>query len=192
MTPMDRAIELIDQANMADPTLESDGANEKPKAYLYGLRMSGWLDRLAPDASDALRIAARAQHIERWTVPRNTYPLGRTGYNAWRTGLHKFHAERAGEIMAGLGFDAKTIQQTGELLQKKHLKRNPETQMLEDVICLVFLENEFDGFAAKHEEEKIIDILQKTWAKMSDTGHQAALGLDFTPEAKRLVEKALS
>ncbi len=187
-----RAIELIDQANLADPTMEMDGGEEKPKAYLYGLRMSRWLDKLAPDASQALRLAARAQHIERWTVPRHTYPLGRKGYNQWRTGLHKFHAGRAGEIMARVGYDGATIQRTADLLQKKHLKRNAETQMLEDVICLVFLENEFDGFAAKQTEEKIIDILRKTWRKMSETGHQAALGLELSPTAKRLVEKALS
>lgn len=189
---MQRAIELIDQANLADPTMELDGGEEKPKTYLYGLRMSRWLDKLAPDASSALRLAARAQHIERWTVPRHTYPLGRQGYNKWRTGLHKFHARRAGEIMAQVGYDAATIQRTADLLQKKHLKRNAETQMLEDVICLVFLENEFDGFATKHAEEKIIDILRKTWRKMSETGHQAALGLELSPAAKRLIEKALS
>ncbi len=196
MTEPDERLELalaeIDRANMADPNMEMDGGEEKPKVYLYGLRMTGWLEKLAPDASDALRVAARAQHIERWTVPRNEFPMGVKGYNQWRTGLRKFHAKRAGEIMAELGYGEETIQRTGDLLQKKHLKKNAETQMLEDVVCMVFLEFEFDHFAAKHEEEKLIDIVQKTWGKMSKIGHEAALGLEMSPEGKRLIGKALA
>ena len=194
MSRFDEAIAGIDAANAADPNREAFQGERVAKELLYGQRMSAWLDRLAPDASEALKLAVRAQHIERWHIPRGNYDLGKKGYHLWRTTLYRHHAERAGAILASVGYDPATIDRVGTLLQKKHLRSDAEAQTLEDAACLVFLENYFADFATKHEPDKIIDILRKTWAKMSPNGHKAALGLvgSLPADAKRLVDSALS
>jgi hypothetical protein len=177
------AIDRIDAANAADP----HGAE-----VVYAQRMTDWLARLYPDASEALRLAARAQHIRRWEIPRDTFPMGRIGYHRWRTTLYSFHADAAEEILREVGYDDATIGRVRSLLRKERLKSDPEVQALEDVICLVFLENYFAEFAPKHDEEKVIVILRRTWAKMSDAGHAAAMKLELPEEARRLVERALA
>jgi hypothetical protein len=194
MTRFDEAIARIDAANAADPNRESHGGKSLPKELLYAHRMSAWLDRLAPDASEALRLAARAQHIERWHIPRANHDAGKKGYHLWRTTLYRYHAERAGAILADAGYDAATIERVGALLQKKHLRSDPEAQTLEDAACLVFLENHFAEFAQRYDAEKIVDIVRKTWAKMSPNGHRAALGLvgSLPDDARRLVEQAVA
>jgi hypothetical protein len=154
--------------------------------------MTTWLDKLAPDASEVLRLAVRCQHIQRWTIPRHTYAMDRTGYLRWRTTLAKFHADTAAAILREVGYDDATIRRVQTLLRKESLKRDPEVQCLEDVICLVFLENYLAEFATQHDEAKIIDILQKTWKKMSSHGHEVALTLPMSPEAHRLVAQALT
>ena len=189
---LDDAIARIDAANAEDPNREFVDGAARPKEVLYSERMTGWLERLAPDASEALRIAARAQHIERWTMPRAEFPDGREGYLRWRTTLAKFHAERTAAIIAEAGYETDVIDRVKGLLRKHRLKTDPEVQMLEDVACLVFLESYFADFSTQHDEAKIIGILQKTWAKMSPKGHDAALALDMPAEARDLVEKALS
>ena len=189
---LDDAIARIDAANAENPNREFVDGAARPTALVYAERMTGWLDRLAPDASEALRIAARAQHIERWTIPRAEFPDGREGYFRWRTTLAKFHAERTAAIIAEAGYETDVIDRVKGLLRKHRLKTDPEVQMLEDVACLVFLESYFADFAKQHDEAKIIGILQKTWAKMSSKGHDAALALDMPAEARALVEKALS
>jgi len=153
--------------------------------------MSETLAAFAPDAGDCLQIAARAQHIERWKSARADYPEGRAGYKKWRSELSQFHARRAGEIMREHHYSEEEVQRTEFLIQKRQLKRNPETQTLEDVICLVFLKHYFVAFAAKHNEDKLIDIVKKTWNKMSDSGHEAALKLDFSEEILNLLKKSL-
>ena len=165
-----------------------------PKELLYGRRMSAWLDRLAPDASEALRLAARAQHIQRWQISRKDYDEGKKGYHLWRTTLYRYHAERAGEILTAAGYDSQTVARVAALLQKKHLRSDPEAQTLEDAACLVFLENYFAEFATRYEPDKIVDIVRKTWAKMSPNGHQAALAMagSLPPEALKLVQTALA
>ena len=130
--------------------------------------MTDWLEKLYPQASEALHLAARAQHIRRWEVPRSGYPMDRAGYHRWRTGLYKFHADAAGEILIDAGYDAATIDRVRSMLQKQRLKTDAETQALEDVICVVFLENYFAEFAARHDDEKVIVILRRTWAKIHD------------------------
>lgn len=187
-----RALAAIDAANGADPTQETQDGAARPAALIYSERMSEWLERIEPDASEVLRIAARAQHIERWTVPRASYPMDREGYLRWRTELGKYHAQRAGEIMRAAGYDESEASRVGQLIRKQRLKRDPEAQTLEDVICLVFLENYFADFATKHDDAKIIDILRKTWAKMSPRGHAAALELPMPERARALVERALA
>lgn len=158
-------IAAIDEANAADPT--PDGETGRPAALVYGERMSAELDRLCPDASETLRIAARGQHIERWTSPRANYPEGRAGYLAWRTDLARFHAERVAAIMADAGYEDDAREDVARLLRKEGIKRNPETQMLEDVICFVFVRHYLAAFAKKHAAEDISRILTKTARKMS-------------------------
>jgi hypothetical protein len=179
------ALAAIDAANAEDPS---------GKELLYSRRMSEWLDRVEPAASHALRLAARAQHVRRWRIPRSDFPMDRIGYLTWRTTLYKFHADQAADLLRAAGYDADdaTIARVASLIRKERLKADPEAQTLEDVICLVFLENYFADFAAAHDEEKVVNILRKTWKKMSPRGHEFALTLQIPAEAKRLVEKALS
>ena len=188
---LDDAIARIDAANAEDPNREFVDGAARPKEVVYAERMTGWLDRLAPEAPEALRVAVRAQHIERWTIPRAEFPDGREGYHRWRTTLAKFHAERTAEILAEVGYEADVIDRVKALIRKRRLKADPEVQMLEDVACLVFLESYFADFSKQHDEAKVIGILQKTWAKMSPKGHEAALALDMPAEARALVDKAL-
>lgn len=186
------AMARFDTAHAEDPTTEAAEGECHPKELLYAQRMSAWLDKLNPDASEALRLAARCQHIRRWTIPRRDYPMDRRGYLRWRTTLAKFHASTAGDILRDVGYDDATISQVQKLLRKEGLKRDPEVQCLEDVICLVFLESYFADFATQHDPDKIIDIVQKTWKKMSPQGRKAALTLRLPGEARALVEKALA
>jgi hypothetical protein len=188
------AIARLDEANRRDPNRELHDGEEVPKELLYARRMTAWLDRLAPDASEPLRLAARAQHLERWTIPRAEYPMDRTGYLRWRTALKKVHAERAGEILRDAGYDEDTIKRVASLVRKDRLSDDPETQTLEDVACLVFLESYFTTFARKHDEEKLVSIVRKTWKKMTPRGHGAALTLlsALPEEDADLIRKALA
>ncbi len=190
---LDSTLQLIDDANREDPNTEVDANGQThPKELLYGIRMSQRLGQFSPEASDHLKIAARAQHIERWTSPRSNYPMDRSGYKKWRSELGLFHAKRTGELMAQAGYPEDDIKRTQYLVQKRGLKRDAETQCLEDVICLVFIEYYLEGFAQKYDEPKLIDIIQKTWAKMSDAGHEAALKISLSTSVSNLVQKALA
>lgn len=186
------AIERFDAANREDPNTEIDQGREHRKELLYAQRMTGWLERLAPDASEVVRLAARAQHICRWKIPRRQYPKDRQGYRKWRTDLGQFHAETAGDILREVGYEEKTIGRVQALLRKERLKADPECQLLEDVICLVFLQYYFCDFSKEHDEAKLVNILRRTWAKMSPKGHEAALSLDLSAGPRDLVKKALS
>ena len=186
-----RAFLLFDAANRQDPNTEIHQGEEYPKELLYALRMTAQLNSFAPKASEALQLTARCQHICRWEIPRDSYPMDRTGYLKWRQDLKNFHAKKAAEILEEVGYEAEIIEKVQFLLTKKQLKKNAETQILEDVICLVFLEFYFEAFTAKHSEDKIVDIVKKTWRKMSDKGRTTALELPFSQQALELVEKAL-
>jgi len=186
------AIARFDAANADDPTTEVFQGAVYPKELLYAQRMTAWLDNIAPEASEALRLAVRCQHIQRWTIPRHTYAMDRHGYLRWRTTLAKFHADTAAAILRDVDYDDATVQRVQALLRKERLKRDPEVQCLEDVICLVFLEHYLAAFATQHDEVKVLDILRKTWTKMSPRGHEVALTLPMSPEARRLVEQALA
>lgn len=174
---------LIDAANAKDPAA---------KALIYGQRMSAALGVFAPGASEALCIAARAQHIERWTIPRASYPEGRIAYLSWRKDLQKLHARRAGEIMAEAGYGADEIARVGALLRKERLKLDADAQTLEDVICLVFLEHEAPEFIAHHDDDKVRDILTKTAKKMSTEGLVSAGKVPMVDRLKRLLGEALA
>ena len=184
----ERAIAAIDAAHAGDP--EKDAAGEA-KELVYARRMSAWLERLAPQASDALRLAVRCQHLRRWAIARSDYPGGKIGYLRWRKEEALAHAALAGQLLgqAGYGEEIKHVQ---SLIKKERIKHDPETQLLEDAACLVFLEFELADFAAKHDEAKLIDILRKTWPKMSARGQQAALALPLPVPLRRVVEKAVA
>ena len=180
---LERAYALIDEANAKDPA---------GQALAYGRRMSETLEGFAPGAPETLKTAARAQHIERWTIPRSSYPEGRIPYLTWRKELQKLHARRAGEIMAACGYSEEEIARTGSLLRKERLKQDADAQTLEDVICLVFLRWEADAFIAKHEDAKVKDILAKTAKKMSERGLQAAGAVPMGERLARLLTEALA
>lgn len=186
------AIDHFDAENSTDPNMEMVDGISVPKELLYARRMTDWLSRLAPDASEALRLAARCQHIRRWEIPRSSYPMDRAGYHRWRTDLGIFHAETAGRILLAVGYEPGTITRVQSLIRKQQLKTDPDAQLLEDVICLVFLEFYFHPFARQHDEQKLIGILRRTWKKMSARGHAEALKLPLHPDARKLIEKALS
>lgn len=192
MTLFEKAISKIDEVNAQDPHSEDYEGKTFPKELLYSQRMSEKLQQFAPEAPDYLHIAARAQHIGRWRIPRSEYPMDRVGYLRWREELKKMHAAMTTQILAELGFDEEKIARVSHLIRKKQLKSDEETQLLEDVICLVFLEYYFEDFAAKHADEKIIDIVRKTWAKMSESGKNAALKLPLSSSSLQLIQQAVS
>ncbi len=186
-----QAILKIDQLNQQDPNKEYFKAKEYPKELVYAMRMSDTLEQFQPQAKESLKIAARAQHIGRWKIDRHTYPMDRAGYLKWRTDLKKMHAELTRSILQKVGYSEEFTQEVSDLIQKKQLKKNEDAQTLQDVVCLVFLDYYFAEFSEKHTEEKLISILQKTWAKMSERGRKAAMELDLNPTSRALIEKAI-
>lgn len=184
---------VIDEANGKDPHVETEGGVGWAKEVLYARRMSAWLERIRPDATDALRIAVRAQHLERWVVPRDRFPPGRTGYLRWRTTLGTHHAERTAGLMREAGFDAATVAAVAALLRKEGLARaapDSDVQALEDCACLVFLEHYLAPFAEKHPPDKVADVLGKTWRKMSPAARSVALSVEFPPAVSALLRGA--
>ena len=181
------AIAAFDKANMEDPNRETFDGKDYPKELLYAQRMTDMLERYAPEASEAVKLAVRAQHIQRWKTPRSNYPMDKQGYLQWRTGLYKFHADTAGSLMQQAGYDDEMVDRVKKIVGKKGLKVNPETQMMEDVVDLVFLEHYMTEFVAQHpeyDEAKWIPIIRKTWEKMSKRAHEFALsGKIKLPEA---------
>ena len=191
MNQFEQTLAEIDAANAQDPNLEMVDGLPHPKELVYSQRMTQQLKKFLPNPSEILQLAARGQHICRWKIPRSDYPMDRQGYKKWRLDLAVFHGETLGEILAENNYDESTIQRVKDLLLKRSLKRDDEVQALEDVICLVFLEFYLDDFASKHDEAKLIDIIQKTWNKMSAAGHAAALNLPLSKAMLALVTKAL-
>lgn len=185
------ALEAFDRANAADPHFELVDGQKIPKELIYGRRMSEWLERLYPGASEALRLAVRCQHIERWVTPRDTYPAGRIGYLTWRRDLKRYHADRAGEILSGLGYSDSVVARVQALVRKERLRQDEDAQILEDVVCVVFLAHYLADFARKHRSDKVVEILRKTWAKMSPAGHRAALALPLDGAVKKMLSDAL-
>jgi hypothetical protein len=193
----DKAIALIDAANSKDPNKVTVDDKVWPKELLYSHRMSDMLRRYAADADDAAGIAVRAQHIERWKTARSDYPMDRQGYLQWRAGLYQFHAETAGALVAQAGFDQAVVDVVKRAVGKRGLKVDPNTQLLEDVADLVFIEHYMLDFVSKHpgyDEEKWLEIIRKTWKKMSDEARQFALsgGVNFPEPLIPLVKKAVS
>lgn len=191
MDAYSRARKLIDEVHAADPVRTPDGGAAE---FVYADRMEAWVTRLVPDATRLLRLAARCQHLERWSVPRNTFPLDKPGYHSWRRSLYRRQAERARALLNAAGVPAEESAEVATWVSKTGLKTNPGTQALEDAACLVFLENEISAFAAQHAEyprEKFIEILRKTWRKMSPAAQAAALALELPPAIAALVRDAV-
>ena len=187
------ALQKFDEYNSRDPHVEVAGGKSFPKEVLYGIRMSEQLSRYKPDASEALQLAVRCQHIGRWEIPRNSFPMDRKGYLQWRSKLALHHAEIASKILTEVGYDEETIGKVKFLLQKKELRQHhPETQALEDVICLVFIEHYLDDFATQHDDEKVVDILKKTISKMSSQAIEEASKLPMSEHVKKLIGLAVA
>lgn len=182
MTTFEAAIKKFDDYNATDPN---------GKELLYAQRMSDRLAKFKPDAAEHIRLAIRCQHIGRWTIPRSSYPEGKKGYIAWRNKLKDFHAETAGTIMAACGYDVPMIDRVKDLLEKKDLRSNPDTQLLEDVVCMVFVEFYLGEFAAKHDDDKVIDILAKTLKKMSPAAIEVAASFPLDSRTKELLTRAV-
>jgi hypothetical protein len=187
----EKAVALINAANSEDPN------KEWPKELLYSHRMADMLQRFAPDADDAMKLAIRSQHIQRWKSPRDAYPMDRIGYLQWRKDLYKFHAQTAADLLVQAGYGDDVIERVKQAVAKKQIKQNPDTQLLEDVTDLVFIEHYLLEFAGKHpeySEEKWIDIVQKTWKKMSDEAHDFALsgGITLPEPLIPLIQKAIA
>lgn len=187
-----KTIGEIDLLNDDDPTrIALDGHNVGYEVY-FSAQLTRWVLKLAPEASEALMLAARGQHICRWMIPREDYVRDRAGYLKWRADLKKFHAHKMVTLLQSMGYDQEVQDRVAALNQKKGLNTDPECQVLEDALCLVFLEKQFAQFSEKTDEEKMIGILQKSWAKMSEAGRNEALSLDLNEACKALVGKALA
>ena len=189
---LEKTIAKIDAILAQDPNQVVIEGQQRPMATIHAEKRTGWVEKLTDGtASDALQIAARAQHIRRWEIPRDTYPRNRTGYLKWRTDLKHFHATQTAEIMRETGYDEVTVDRVKTLITKKRLKQDKEVQTLEDALCLVFLETQFSDFAQK-EADKIVNILQKTWKKMSSQGQKLALTLSMSDADRAILEEALA
>jgi hypothetical protein len=191
MTPFQNASAWIDAENAQDPNSELYQSNSYPKELLYSNRMYERLMDFYPNASEEIQIASKAQHICRWKMPRESYPMDRVGYLKWREDLKKFHAQTTAGILKKAGYSQEFIDRVSFLIEKKLLKKDEETQLLEDVICLVFLEYYFDPFVHKHDREKMKNIILKTWNKMSEAGHQEALKINFSDSNLQLIKDSL-
>ncbi|PNS17257.1 U3 small nucleolar RNA-associated protein 15 [Sphaceloma murrayae] len=192
---LDRALALIDAAHSEDPnqTLPPGTTDVVPYELHYARKMSSYLTKLSPTASTNLQIAIRAQHFRRWEVPRSSYPMTKIGYHQWRGFLKKRQAELVSQLLADCGFEEEDRSRVEALIRKEGLREgDEEAQTLEDVACLVFLDDQFEEFREKHDEGKIVDILRKTWVKMSKRGQDMALDMRMDEESRRLVEKAIS
>lgn len=185
-----QAIAAIDAANADDPTQVVVRGAKRPKEQAHAELVSEWVRKLVPQPSEALLLAARAHHVRRWEIPRESEPEGRAGYHRWRKALHAHHARVVREILAGVGYDEDAIARVEALVQKKGLGRDPEVQALEDALCLVFLETQFHDLAARFEDEKVVDVVRKTLRKMSPAAIAAASVLPLDPADKALLERA--
>lgn len=188
----DQALQCFDEANSRDPNHEIVDDNTHPRELIYAQWLTDWVLKLSPNASEPLRLAARCQHICRWEIPRNSYSMDKPGYLRWRADLKRFHAKKSGDILREVGYDDVTIQRVQELNLKKNHPNDSEVCILEDALCLVFLEHQFAALAAKSDDAKMINALQKTWKKMTPAAHAEALKLNYGPREKALIEQALA
>jgi hypothetical protein len=185
------ALRRFDEENSRDPHLAQASGETIPRELLYARWLTEWVLKLCPEASEELRLAARCQHLCRWMVPRDSYPMTRAGYLKWREGLRHFHAEKAGGILGEVGYPAEVVARVQSLNLKRDFPHDPEARVLEDALCLVFLEHQFSELASKTSEDKMVNAVQKTWKKMTPTAQAHALKLSFNQQEQALIEKAL-
>lgn len=190
-TSFQSATETLKASHLQDPHLELNGSEELPAEWLYVSRLLDCLQKVYPEASEALTIAAYCQHLFRWEIKRTTYPEGRIGYYQWRNFLGEYQADKAAVILKSSGYTDDFIQEVTAILKKLNISRLEESQKLEDVVCLVFLEHYMTDFIPGKSEAQLIQIVQKTWSKMSDHGHRIALELNLPEPTRRIVEQAL-
>lgn len=188
----DYALRRFDEENARDPNMEIVDGAPCPRELVYARRLYDWVQKLAPNASEELLLAARSQHICRWMIPRSRYPMDRVGYLKWRNELKKFHAEKSGVILRELGYTEPTIERVQALNLKKNFPADPESRVLEDALCLVFLQYQFAQLTARTTDDKMINALHKSWKKMTPLGREYALKLPYSDNEKRLLEQALS
>jgi hypothetical protein len=186
-----QALDRLDAINADDPHQIRVGGESRPKELTHAAMVSSWIAQLRPDAGDVLQIAARGHHVRRWAIPRGEYPQGRRGYLRWRQALQELHAEVVGEVMTEAGYGTAEIGRAQDLVRKKNLRRDPDAQALEDALCLVFLETQFGEFRSRQPDDRTIEILRRTWAKMSAEARSLALDLDLSPGDRRFIQEAL-
>jgi hypothetical protein len=185
------ALRRFDGENSRDPNTEVADGVSRPREWLYAQRLTKWVLQLCPGASEELRLAARCQHICRWKIPRQSHSMTRAGYLQWRATLKKFHAQKAGDILREAGYPEEVIRRVQDLNLKKHFPDDPEARVLEDALCLVFLEFQLADLAARTAEDKTINALQKSWQKMTEAARAEALKLNYGEREKALLERAL-
>jgi len=188
----DAALRRFTEDNSRDPNSVEIQGDKRPRELVYAEWLTNWVLRLCPQASEELRLAAHCQHLCRWMVPRDSYPMTRAGYLRWREALKKFHAEKAGEILREVGYPEPVVTRVQNLNLKKGFPQDHETRVLEDALCLVFLEHQLSDLASKTDDEKMINALQKAWKKMTPAARELALRLPYAPREKALLERALA
>lgn len=192
MSKLEKAFQLFDSYNKQDPHTLLWDEREYAAEYFYALQLHNWVRKLDPEASEALLLASRCQHLGRWKIPRAQYPSGKAGYLRWRSDLAKFHASEAKKLLIEVGYSEHEIEEVQHIILKQNLKADKEVQTMENALCLVFLEFQFEDFIQKHDDDKLVRIVQKSWKKMSEPGRTAALSLTYSPKAKLLLNKALN
>jgi len=185
------ALRRFDEENSRDPNSETVDGVAHPRELLYAQWLTDWVLKLSPNASEALRLATRCQHLCRWKIPRDSYPMTRPGYLKWRADLKRFHADRAGEILREVGYSDSIVTRVQDLNLKKNFPTDPESCVLEDALCLVFLEHQLADLASKTADDKVITALQRSWKKMTPVAHAEALKLSYSPREKSLIQAAL-
>jgi len=189
---LSRAIAAIDAANADDPSRVVVRGRERPKELAHAELVSEWVSRLSPAPSEALLVAARAHHVRRWAIPRDSYPQGRAGYLRWRRALHDLHADTVGRILGDVGYDDATVRRVQDLVRKRGLGRDAEVQVLEDALCLVFVETQLHDLAARLDADKMVDVARKTLVKMSPDAIALVGEIDLADEDRALLQRALS
>jgi hypothetical protein len=185
------AIRQFDDLNSEDPNREIVAGEPRPRELLNAERLSRWVMTLQPDASEDLRLASRCQHLCRWLIPRDRYPLTRAGYHQWRNHLRQFHSEKSAAVLQIVGYPGEMVARVRDLNLKKNFPSDPDSRVLEDALCLVFLQYQFAELAAKTDEAKVINALRKSWSKMTERAHELALTLELGSRERMLLEQAL-
>ena len=188
---IEKVFNLFDDYNKQDPNIITWDAIAYPAEYFYAMQLYEWVKKLEPQAGEDLLLASRCQHIGRWKIPRNQYPSGKAGYYNWRNDLAKFHADEAGRLLSEAGYQEEEINAVRHILLKENLRKDEVVQVMENALCLVFLQFQYEDFITKHDDQMVIRILQKTWRKMTGSGKEAALSLDFGEKGKALLMLAL-